>query len=73
MGAVEPHVVGRDGAAKFSRVLRSIASNQSFDGWPDAFTYPRLCAAITDKPHLSRLRRRKQHHSYRVTHVISQS
>ena len=46
----------------------AIASNQSFSGWTDTFTDPRLCAAIVDRLTYNGTIIETGTHSYRLAH-----
>jgi DNA replication protein DnaC len=50
----------------------AIASNQSFSGWTDTFTDPRLCAAIVDRLTYHGTIIETGTHSYRLAHARSQ-
>ena len=47
----------------------AIASNQSFSGWTDTFTDPRLCAAIVDRLTYNGTIIETGTHSYRLAHT----
>ncbi|CAM5342937.1 Chromosomal replication initiator protein DnaA OS=Tsukamurella paurometabola OX=2061 GN=dnaA_3 PE=3 SV=1 [Tsukamurella paurometabola] len=47
----------------------AIASNQSFSGWTDTFTDPRLCAAIVDRLTYRGTIIETGTHSYRLAHA----
>lgn len=47
----------------------AIASNQSFFGWTDTFTDPRLCAAIVDRLTYNGTIIETGTHSYRLAHT----
>ena len=47
----------------------AIASNQSFSGWTDTFTDPRLCAAIVDRLTYNGTIIETGTHSYRLAHA----
>lgn len=47
----------------------AIASNQSFSGWTDTFTDPRLCAAIVDRLTYHGTVIETGAHSYRLAHT----
>ena len=49
----------------------AIASNQSFSGWTDTFTDPRLCAAIVDRLTYHGTIIETGTHSYRLAHARS--
>ncbi len=51
----------------------AIASNQSFSGWTDTFTDPRLCAAIVDRLTYNGTIIDTGTHSYRLAHSRSQA
>lgn len=51
----------------------AIASNQSFSGWTDTFTDPRLCAAIVDRLTYNGTIIETGTHSYRLAHSRSQA
>ncbi len=50
----------------------AIASNQSFSGWTDTFTDPRLCAAIVDRLTYHGTIIETGTHSYRLAHSRTQ-
>lgn len=51
----------------------AIASNQSFSGWTDTFTDPRLCAAIVDRLTYNGTIIETGTHSYRLAHSRAQA
>ena len=51
----------------------AIASNQSFSGWTDTFTDPRLCAAIIDRLTFNGTIIETGTTSYRLAHTRNQS
>jgi hypothetical protein len=63
----------RRGAELLFQVLteRAIASNESFSGWTETFTHPRLCAAIVDRLTFAGNINRDGTHSYRLARTRS--
>ena len=51
----------------------AIASNQSFSGWTDTFTDPRLCAAIVDRLTYNGTIIETGTYSYRLAHSRAQA
>jgi DNA replication protein DnaC len=77
--ACDPPRTAAGGAELLFRVLTereeknsmAIASNQSFSGWTDTFTDPRLCAAIVDRLSYHDTIIETGTHSYRLAHARS--